>query len=401
MKTYGGHAVWLVVVLFLLAACDERAPLPDRLVLEPVGFDALTGWGEDAQEEALATFRRSCDVLRARPDDASLGAAGTVADWRGTCEAALALEEPFGDARGFFEAHFTPVATFNNDEREGLYTGYYEPELAGARAPRRTFATPLYARPDDLVSVDLGAFRPELQGTRIAGWVIDGRLVPYASRAEIEDGALEGRGLELVWVEDPNDAFFLQIQGSGKIRFEDGAVRRIGYADSNGHVYFPIGRALVARGELTREEVSLQSIRAWLEAHPDAAPELRAQNPSYIFFRWLPGDDSAPGPLGAQGVALTPGRSLAVDTRFVALGIPLWLEARVPGAGPGLSDRSLRRLLVAQDTGSAIKGPLRGDVFWGSGAAAEWLAGQMKAPGRSYLLLPAAVARRLEEHRDP
>jgi membrane-bound lytic murein transglycosylase A len=235
--------------------------------------------------------------------------------------------------------------------------------------------------------VDLGRFRPDLKGKRIAGKVVDGSLVPYPDRREIEAGALSGRKLEIVWVDDPVGAFFLHVQGSGRVRLADGGELRLGYAAQNGHPYTAIGRELIDRGELRSEDVSLQTIRAWLEAHPGQARELMERNASYVFFQQVKGE----GPLGAQGVPLTPGRSLAVDLNFVPLGVPLWLVAGAPSPLEGEPDRKLRRLVVTQDTGGAIRGPIRGDVFWGFGEEAEAIAGRMKHRGRYWMLLPKTL----------
>jgi membrane-bound lytic murein transglycosylase A len=375
------------VLTVALAACAPRVPPPDRLTLTAVRFADLAGWPDDRHDEALQAFRRSCGVLPEGSGAQPFGhgtsgpAFGTVADWRAPCAAAEGVVDRAG-ARAFFERWFVPYLAANNTEATGLFTGYFEPELHGARRPSGRYQTPLYRRPDDLVMVTLGLFREDLKGRRIAGRVEDGRLRPYDRRGEIEAGSLSGRGLELVWVDDPADAFFLHIQGSGRVVLEDGSVMRVGYAGTNGHVYVAIGRELIARGEMTPDEVTMQSIRAWLGAHPDEAPALMAANPSYVFFRELEGD----GPVGAQGVTLTAGRSLAVDRRFIALGVPLWLDT----ADPVEPERPLRRLMVAQDTGGAIRGPVRGDVFWGFGAAAGERAGRMKGRGRCYLLLPRA-----------
>ena len=322
-------------------------------------------------------------------DDRSLGGdgvAGTVADWRPLCQALG--ERPPTDAataRAFIEHWLTPFAAANGDTHEGLFTGYYEASLDGAREPSARFATPLYLRPDDLVSVSLGDFRPDLEGERIAGRVVDGRLVPYADRAAIVVGALDGRGLELIWVDDPVDAFFLHIQGSGKVALSDGGSLRVGYAGQNGHSYTAVGRVLIARGEVSREDMSMQAIRAWLAANPDQAQALMNENRSYVFFAPIDGD----GPLGAQDVVLTAGRSLAVDRRFVPLSVPVWLDSTAPDGRGG--EQSLQRLLIAQDTGGAIRGPLRGDIFWGDGEAAAAIAGRMKSTGRAYLLLPRGL----------
>ncbi len=396
-----GPAVWLTstliggVAIGFMAAVLLRPvlvpipvpPPPERLVLRAAGFADLPGWRDDSHFEAAVALRRSCAALGKLPDERPIGPgglAGAAGDWRDICAAAEAVS---GDtARDFFETWFRPFAVANNDDQEGLFTGYYEASLDGAREPGNGYATPLLARPDDLVTVALGAFRDDLKGRRVAGRVVDGRLRPYPSRAEIEAGALAGRGLELVWVDDPVDAFVLHIQGSGRVALAGGGELRLGYAGQNGHPYTAIGRDLIAAGALTRESVSMQSIRAWLAANPARAQDMMDRNASYIFFREL----SGAGPVGAQGVALTPGRSLAVDRKFMPLSAPVWLDTVVPDAAGG--ERALRRLLIAQDTGGAIRGPVRGDVFWGHGDAAAEIAGRMKRRGRYFLLLPRAVA---------
>lgn len=349
----------------------------------PVAFSALPGWTADRHDEAAAALAKSCAVLARRPASRSLGAgglAGTVGDWRPLCEA---LPPPgAAAARAFFERWFTPWAA----GADGLFTGYYEPTLAASLRRSERYATPLYARPPDLVSVALGDFRPDLAGERIAGRVIDGRLAPYPSRSEIAAGQLEGRGLEIAWIADPVDAFFLHIQGSGRLALDDGGVLRVGYDGRNGRPYTAIGGVLAEEGEIAREEVSMQSIRAWLAANPERAERVMNANSSYVFFRTL-----ADGPVGAQGAVLTPGRSLAVDRRFVPLSVPVWLDTEAP-LPDGSGSAPLRRLAIAQDTGSAIRGRVRGDVFWGAGAAAAAIAGRMNSRGRYYLLLPKSVS---------
>ncbi len=402
----GRGPVWLRFGLgfalagLLASACVDPTPTPtpDEFDLEPVEFTDLLGWSEGGHGAALGAFQQSCRPLLLRADERSMGAggmSGTVADWRGPCEEALALDPDALDdalAQRYFETAFTPFLIIGGGEATGLFTGYFEPELRGSLTPDGQYGVPLYARPPELVTVDLGAFRSELAGERLAGRVEQGRLLPFEDRAAIGAGALAGRGLELVWIDDPVAAFFLQIQGSGRIVFEDGSARRIGYAASNGHPYYAIGRDLVARGVLDQEEVSLQLIRNWLDANAPEATSVMALNASYIFFRWLPGDGSESGPLGAAGVPLTPGRSLAVDNRFIPLGAPLWLESSAPAATPGAPDERLRRLVIAQDTGGAIRGPVRGDLYWGAGADAEWVAGHMRSSGRLFLLLPRHLA---------
>ena len=382
----------LASVAILMQGCAPQ-PEPDRLVLRPASFEDLPGWEEDDQGEALRALLRSCAVLDGRADEAPLDIAplgGQVGHWRAICAAAAGVEHA-DRARAFFESHFTPYEARNNAQAQGLFTGYFEPELRGALRKDARYRVPLYGRPQDLVSVDLSLFRPELVGERIAGRVADGVLQPYATRAEIDGGTLAAQGLELAWVDDPIDAFFLHIQGSGRIVFEDGTARRVTYAGTNGHNYVAIGRRLVDLGVLSREEVTMQTIRDWLAANPDRAPEVMQENASYVFFRWLEEGQGADGPVGAQGVVLTAGRSLAVDRRFVPMTVPIWLDGAAPGAESGAEDRLLRRLMVAQDTGGAIRGPVRGDVYWGTGDEAGAVAGRMKHQGRYWLLLPRGL----------
>jgi membrane-bound lytic murein transglycosylase A len=365
-------------LLLLLAACAPAAAPPPRLTLAPVRWDELPGWAEDAQAAALPPFLKSCAVL---PE--SLGIAGRREDWRSPCAAAAALGPAPDDAamRQFFESNFRPYAVGNNGAPKGLFTGYYEAAARGARLPHGPYRFPLLRRPPDLVTVDLGAFRPAWRGERTAGRVKDGRLIPYPSRAEIEAGALDAGRLALVWLDDPVDRFFLQIQGSGRVALAEGGVMQVQYDGQNGHPYVAIGKLLADRGAIPRADVTMAAIRAWLAAHPVEGKALMAENPSYVFFR--EGDGN--GPIGSEGVVLTPGRSVAVDASFLPLGVPLWLDLDDGGA-------PLRRLVVAQDTGGAIRGPVRGDLFWGYGAEAERRAGIMRAHGAYYILLPKAVA---------
>jgi membrane-bound lytic murein transglycosylase A len=380
----------------VIAGCAAPAPPPPvepqpLLGLRPLSFASLEGWQEDDPRDALAAFRRSCTTRHGRVDG-PIGPApvfGEVADWQAPCAAAAEPAPDAAAARRFFEAWFQPWQVHDNGDPEGLFTGYYEPVLNGSRRPSPPYVVPLHVAPPDLLQVDLGRFDPELAGHAIYGRIAGEQFVPYYSRDEIERGALFGRRLELLWVDDPVAKFFLQIQGSGQVRLDDGEVVRVGYASRNGHPYRAIGRDLIEIGALAPEEVSLQSIRAWLQAHPQDAAAMMARNPSYIFFREHPELAAADGPLGTEGVPLTAGRSLAVDRRFLPLGVPLWLDTTAPspqGAAP------LRRLMVAQDTGGAIKGVVRGDVYWGSGARAEAIAGPMKSTGRYAVLLPRALA---------
>jgi len=377
---------------------DEPLPpaeAPSGVLLRPVSFDLLPGWREDRVSEALPALASSCRRLLLAPGDSPVEPAavgGKVDDWRDFCDGVLALKGPDeGELRALLQAETVPVAVFDGHRWIGLFTGYYEPLLHGSLRREGSFTVPLFRRPPELVSVDLGLFRDELSGQRLAGQVVGGALRPFPSRVQIENGALSGRGLELLWVDDPVDAFFLQIQGSGSVVLPDGRRIRVGYAGQNGHPYVAIGKKLVERGALTLEEVSMQSIRAWLRENPDQAAEVMDTNASFVFFRQLDGE----GPLGSQGVVLTGGRSLAVDRRFVPLGAPLWLRVGVPAADDGTEETVLNRLMVAQDTGGAIRGAIRADIFWGAGAEAATIAGRMRHSGRYWLLLPRRLAQRL------
>lgn len=373
----------------LLGGCEGRPPEvpPSAPNLAPVGFDELPGWRDDHVSEALPALLRSCEQLEPVADERPLGPdglGGTVADWREPCAALRALPEGDDEAlRASLAAHFIALAVRRGTDDSGFFTGYYEAELRGAVAPDERHRWPLYAVPPDLVTADLGMFRADLKGTKIVGRVEDGQLVPYPPRAEIESGLLAGRGLEVAWVDDPVDAFLLHVQGSGRVILPDGEVMRIGFAGTNGLPFTGVGRVLLDSGQVPPERASMQDIRAWLRANPEEAREVMHKNARFVFFRVIEGD----GPIGAFGVALTPGRSLAVDPAFMPLGAPVWLDTSWPG-----SDRPLRRLMVAQDAGGAIKGPVRGDVFWGYGEPALEQAGRMKEKGRYYLLLPRAVA---------
>jgi membrane-bound lytic murein transglycosylase A len=360
-------------------------PLPDQRTLARASFEQLGGWPGPGAARALDAFRASCaDGTADGGGDLGPLAASALAV---ACAGALAVE-PGDDAaaRAYFESVFEPWRLANRGEAEGLLTGYYEPELAGDRRRRGPYRHPLYLDPGDRQVVDLGAFRKDLAGRKITGLVRGGRFRPYWDRAEIEAGSLAGRGLEMLWVADPVALFFLQIQGSGRVRLPDGSIVRVGYAAQNGHDYTPIGRVLIERGALVREEVSMQSIRAWLAAHPEEAGALMDENRSYVFFRVLPGD----APVGAEGVELTAGHSIAVDPRFLPYGLPVWLESTLPAApeiGRG-AEVPLARLTVAQDTGGAIRGPVRADLFLGPGVEAEATAGRMKQPLAAWLLWP-------------
>jgi membrane-bound lytic murein transglycosylase A len=373
----------LVFLVLSLGACAVPAP-PAKLALAKAGFSDLAGWAEDDVGAALPALAKSCGRIGKLASDAALDPAnlmGRAGDWRQAC--AEARRVPANDsraARRFFESEFRVFRAVDAAGSAGFATGYYEAELRGARTPDARYRFPVHRPPADLVAVDLGAFRPDWRGQTLAGRIEKNRLVPYHDRAAIEGGALAGRGLEILWVDDAADAFFLHVQGSGRVTMKDGSTVRLGYAARNGHAYTAIGRALVEQGVIAAERVTMQAIRDWIAAHPAEGAALMRQNRSYIFFRELAGE----GPLGAEGVALTPERSLAVDPAHLPFGLPLYVATRDP-LDPA---RPLGRLALAQDQGSAIKGPLRVDLFFGAGPKARAYAGALKHPAELFVLRP-------------
>ena len=395
LRRISSNPIWLAAFLGLLGlgACGpepEPAVLPEGLVLTAYDFERLPGWADDRVSQAVPALRKSCERTLARSGGMAVGPgqlAGTVNDWREACEAVLELaDNDEGGARTVLQAHFAPFRAENRSGESGIFTGYYEAGLKGARTPDETYRWPVYGKPDDLVSIDLKAFQAAAERGVLVGRVDAGKVVPYFSRAEIDRGALSDRGLEVLWVDDPIDAFFLHIQGSGQVKMRSGETVRVGYAASNGHQFYAIGRALLDEGLVPRNQASMQGIRAWLKDNPGDADAMMQRNKRYIFFRELDGD----GPVGAQGVSLTAGRSLAVDPAFIPYGAPVWLDTTWPDG----SARPLQRLMVAQDTGNAIKGPVRGDFYWGTGPEAAAYAGRMKQKGTYFLFLPRRIAER-------
>ncbi len=381
---------WLALGLsVLLAACaaPSRPPVtvtpplvaqpPQAVVQPPAPPYAVSKWEmlPDWQTLDLAptwpALLQSCSALKNKPN------------WQEICARAEQLGAADSAAlRVFYEEWFTPYQVFNPDGSEhGMITGYYEPLLKGSRVKTQRFRYPLYAAPDDLLQIDMGAAYPQLKGLRLRGRLQGKRVVPYFSRAEIDGGTGAFKGRELYWVENAVELFFLQIQGSGRIELADGAQIKVGYAEQNGHPYVSIGRKLVEMGELKLEQASMQSIKAWAEKNPDKLTALLEQNPSYVFFRELPEGLSAP--LGALGVPLTNEYSIAVDPRTIPLGAPVFLATTYPN-----DSAPLNRLMLAQDTGGAIKGAVRADFFWGFGELAGAQAGKMKQQGRLWVLFP-------------
>jgi membrane-bound lytic murein transglycosylase A len=404
LKKHTKHLLYF----FLLGAIIILAlwMIPKRvgvgLYMDATEYSNLPGWQDDNHLDALSAFQKSCESLVRLPKNRPLRpkkTGGTAGDWHQVCKDALKLGSILTDnnsdrgvAQAFFEAHFTPLTLSAEAGDDGFLTGYYEPLMEGNHTQTTTYNVPLYKRPSDLVTVDLGSFRDDLKGRRIAGRVKNGALKPFETHEQIDSGALENQGLELIWLKSHVDAFFLHIQGSGRVRLPDGSFQKVGYDGPNGHPYTAIGGVLVKWGELKRVDVTMPAIKKWITENPDRAPELMQANKSYIFFRALEGS----GPLGSQGVVLTPGRSLAVDRNHIPLSAPVFLAGSHPDPnnlkGPSLP---LNRLVIAQDTGGAIRGELRGDVFWGMGVEPEIIAGNMKNEAKFFMLLPKALAKRV------
>ncbi len=364
-------------------------------------FADLDGWRDDDHRDAFAAFVRSCRKLKSRSDSHAMGkSGGRLSQWRPACAAATTLgARPGRDAaRTFFERHFRPVPVYGGGDRNGLFTGYFEPELSGSLTRNAVYSVPLYPRPPDLVAFPAGLPRhPDARGLP-RGRIVNGRGLPYYTRRQIDQGALRGKVEPVLYLRSKVDAFFLHIQGSGRVRLPDGRVTRVAFAGKTGLPYTAIGGVLAKNGALARDRISMQTIRQWLENNPARADEVMWHNRSYIFFRRLDGSDPSLGPPGAQGVALTPGRSLAVDGKVHGYGTPVWLETTAPSAAGGAVE-PFRRLMIAQDTGTAIRGAVRGDVFWGSGQAAGEIAGRMQNRGRMHVLLPVSVARKVSAVR--
>jgi membrane-bound lytic murein transglycosylase A len=355
---------------FNTASTTSTGSLPaTSAVVVPGSFANLLGWTADDQRPALAAFRRSC--ARPSPLAASARLAVQPADWQPACAAASQVDARDATAtRRFFEQYFVPVSLQRGDVQPGLFTGYFEPELHASLKRDARFRFPIYLKP------------PELAASP---------ATPFLTRAQIEAGGLNGRNLELAYADDPVNVFELQVQGSGRLLLPGGQILRIGFAGHNGHPYTAIGRILQDYGAGKDDVANWPAIKAWLARNPAKATEVMQRNARFIFFRQLTGD----GPIGGQGVALTPERSLAVDPSLVPYGAPVWIDTFNPGARPDTLGAPLRRLMVAQDTGGAIKGPVRGDIFWGAGDRAEDIAGRLKSPGMWWILLPRAAADRL------
>ncbi len=352
------HLLFIGIVVVMLSACATHPPSPPDPRLTPVTFTALDGWQSDDFTQALPSLANSCRRLVTLPDDRSLGASGAmgnVKDWRSFCGAVLTIAQTSPSSkqiRTFLENWLQPWALSNGAFDEGLFTGYYESELHGSLTHHDQYQWPLYRLPEPKNS-----------------------SLMHLERSQIAAGALADKNLELVWLDDPIDAFFVEVQGSGRIHLDNGRTVSVSFAGKNGYPYVSIGKQLVERGEIKLEDVSLQSLRAWLESHPSQQQSIFNLNPSFVFFKLNP---VITPPKGAANTPLTAQRSLAVDSRYIGYHVPIWLKTDMP----------LHQLVIAQDTGGAIKGVVRGDFFWGFGPSAEQKAGSMRSIGRMFVLLP-------------
>jgi len=345
---------------------------PAKAEFIPARFSDLPGWDRDDLRAVWPAFMLSCSKL-----------AGS-ADWKEPCAIAKTVDANSEAAiRLFFESFFDPHQVVASDGgNTGLITGYYEPMLRGARKKGGPYQTPLYKVPEDMVIIDLGSVYPELANKRVRGRLKGKRVVPYPARDEISKSGLPGS--ELLWVDDAVEAFFLEVQGSGRVQLADGETVRVAYADQNGRAYQSIGKWLVQKGELSLEQATAQGIKAWISGHPTRQQELFNANPSYVFFKEEKLSDPKVGPKGTLNVPLTPQRSVAIDRSQLPLGAPVYLNTTLPGD----DEMPLQRLMMAQDTGGAIKGAIRLDFFFGFGAEAADLAGRMKQRGNIWVLLP-------------
>jgi len=355
----GGAAC--LAVAGLLAACAIGGSRERRVAMAPISFNEIGGWGDDKQGEALVAFRRSCPKLSTGPETKIATDGGTKivtsAEWARICDQATSVNAADDRAaRSFFEENFRPLVV----QASGKFTGYFEPDMRGSRVPSRLFTVPVYRRPTDLTDK------------------------PYYTRAEIEQGALKGKGLEIAWVQDPVALFEVQVQGSGRVQLAEGGVLSLSYDGSNNRPYTALGTVLVEMGVMRKEEATWPAIRDWLKRNPQQARDVMRKNERYIFFK----DSKGSNVTGSEGVALTAQRSLAVDIAFTPYGTPIWIETVRPVARKPGATEPYRRLTIAQDTGSAIQGPARGDVFFGGGPqAADW-AGRMASDGRAIVLVP-------------
>lgn len=369
---------------------------PAKPILRQVTYKQLPGWEKAEFKKSLLAFQTSCGAFLKQNPERFVGTDTIdlqVKDWQPACRAALKIN-PANDvlAKRFFEKWFAPVEFYEGRPVKGLFTGYYMPLVKGSFTKTDEYNVPLYEVPDNLISVDLGLFNPELKNRKIIGRIEGNNLLPYYTREQIVQGAVDNHARVLLWIHSPIDRLFLEIQGSGIVEMDDGKKVFIGYDGQNGAPYTAVAGVLIKKGVMTRHNASMQAIKKYLEAHPDEMHEVINQNKSFIFFRKL----TLEAALGSQGVALTPGYSMAIDKQWIPMGAPLWLSTTRPDSTNPVASKPLQRLMIAQDTGGAIRGKVRGDVFWGGGDKATLIAGHMKNEGHYWLLLPRHAIARLQ-----
>lgn len=367
---------------------------PQPVVLKQKAFSHLPGWQTTRVAKSLQTFQVSCKAFLKQDPERLVGSQHLslkAGDWQPACKEAMSIT-PVSEAaaRDFFQKWFTPVEFNDHRPVRGLFTGYYMAYLRGSLTKTKEYNIPIYGLPSNMVTVNLGDFDPALKNRKIIGRLKGKQLLPFHSREEINKGAIKDKAPVLVWVNSRIDRLFLEIQGSGTVELEDGRQLYVGYAGENGAPYTAIARVLIDKGVMTRDNASMQHIKSYLESHPEEMDLVLNQNKSFVFFRFLKNDAA----LGAQGVALTAGYSLAVDRKWIPLGAPLWLTTTRPTKVVD-KDKVFNRLMIAQDTGGAIRGVVRGDVYWGAGENATFIAGHMKNPGHYWLLLPSHTVERL------
>ncbi|WP_370980808.1 murein transglycosylase A [Agaribacterium sp. ZY112] len=381
-----------VCLTFIITACHQSSEQVDerenqaQIELKETSFENLPNWQHDDLSAALLSFKQSCIKISTTNQELPLLSQITINTEINThlalqkaCQKAKQVQIKPDLARQFFEHNFQPWLIRSDNKEQGLFTGYYEASVNASYNQSAKYSSPIRKKPKDLVTVDLGLFKPELAGQNLVGQVVNSRLQPYQERKDIEASHTDDDEV-LLWLDSAVDKFFLQIQGSGLAELDNGNLVRIAYAGNNGHNYSAIGKPLLQRGELSKESISMQSIKAWLNHHPEQAKQLMNTNKRYIFFR----EHAGMGPIGAQDVELSAERSLAIDPSYYAYGLPFFVDLEHPQKG----SNNIQKLVIAQDTGSAIKGPLRGDFFWGHGLAAEENAGKMKSLGKAWVLLP-------------
>lgn len=373
---------FFIFLILLLSSCASTPPKTDSVSLTPVTYEQLKHWQHDNHQQALQAFLRSCEAYQSMEVSKSITGNVQIGQLQSICDDAT---NPVNNtqARVFFEQHFTPYRVTYQQQQEGLLTGYYQILLRGSREYSSDYAYPLYQRPEHMVQFDLKDFLPATESTTLVGMVQGNRLTPVPDRKNIEEKPISS---PLLYVDNPVDAFFLHIQGSGKVQMQDGKVLGVGYHGKNGKPYTAIGALLHQDGHLTAQQMNAESIKEWLNNNPSLANQYMHQNESFIFFRLL--DEAYHDPIGAMGVELTPKRSLAIDPSHIPLGLPVWLETHVPDTQNPSNIHPWHHLMIAQDTGSAIKGGIRGDIYFGAGREAELQASHMKHQGTFYVLLP-------------